>query len=380
MEISANFDGGNIVFDSVRQSDSVNHAYLRIRKDLGAEFLQWFYFRAENVKDLHLIIHITNAGEAFSPAGWNDYLACTSYDRQNWFRSSTSFDGKELKIEIEPEHNTVFFAYFPPFSFEQHLDMVAGAQISPLCTLETIGRTVEKRDIDLLTIGEPADSKKKIWILGRQHAGEAMASWFIKGMLERLMNENDADSISLLSQAVFYVVPSMNLDGSIAGNIRVNGAGRDLNREWANPSEDHSPEVFHVKNKMLSIGVDLCLDIHGDEELPYNFVSRIDGIPIFDDRLAKHQSMFSDAWKKASPDFQDKFGYPVDKPGKANLAICSKNIANTFNCLALTVEMPFKDNANLPDPVQGWSISRSEGFGASLISALVLIIDKLGKA
>ncbi|MEA1877951.1 MAG: M14-type cytosolic carboxypeptidase [Bacteroidota bacterium] len=377
MEISANFDGGNIIFDSARQTDSANHAYLRIRKDIGAEFMQWFYFRAQNVKFQHLVIHITNASEAFSPEGWSGYQVCISYDRKKWVRCNTHYDGNELKIELDSEHNMVYFAYFPPFSYEQHLDLVAKAQISPLCNIDALGKTVESRDIDLLTIGEPSDSKKKIWILGRQHAGESMASWFVKGMIERLLDANDAVSIKLLSQAVFYVIPSMNLDGNIAGNIRVNGAGRDLNREWANPSEEFSPEVFYVKNKMLSIGVDMCLDIHGDEELPYNFVSRIDGIPNFDERLAKQQKMFSEAWKIISPDFQDKYGYPVDKPGKANLSICSKNIANTFRCLALTVEMPFKDNANLPDPEQGWSVSRSEGFGASLISTLLMIVNEL---
>lgn len=378
MEISANFDGGNILFDSASENKSISHAYLRIRKDLGAEFLQWFYFRAQNVKTLSLIIHITNAGEAFSPAGWKGYQVCTSYDRKEWKRCKTRYDNNELTIELNPEHSTVYFAYFPPFSYEQHLDLLAKSQISPLCNMQTLGKTVGNRDIDLLTIGEPDDSKKKIWILGRQHAGESMASWFVKGMLERLLDRSDAVSIKLLSKVVFYVVPSMNLDGSIAGNIRVNAAGRDLNREWANPSEEYGPEVYHVKKKMLSTGVDLCLDIHGDEELPYNFVSRIDGIPKFDERLARHQAMFSDAWKIISPDFQDKYGYPVDKPGKANLAICSKNIANTFNCLALTVEMPFKDNANLPDKEYGWSISRSEKFGASLISALLLMADELG--
>jgi murein tripeptide amidase MpaA len=221
--------------------------------------------------------------------------------------------------------------------------------------------------------------KKKIWILGKQHAGEHMASWFIKGLLEKLLDLNDPVSIKLLRKTVFYVVPSMNPDGSSAGHIRVNGAGRDLNREWAEPSKEFSPEVFYVKKKMESIGVDMCLDIHGDEELPYNFVSRIDGIPSFGKRLAKQQQLFVQAWKQISPDFQDEYGYPVDKPGKANLSICSKNIAESFDCLALTVEMPFKDNANLPDPVQGWSIGRSEQLGKSLVNTILLIIDDLNR-
>ena len=377
MEISANFDGGNILFDTSEVINSENHVYVRIRKDLGAEFFQWFYFRAQNVGSELLIIHITNAHEAFSSAGWSNYKVCTSYDRQHWFRCLTQYDGKELRIELNPSHSTVYFTYFPPFTYEQHLNLVSQAQTSAFCSLEAIGRTVENRTIDLLTIGAPSVEKQKIWILGRQHAGESMASWFVKGMLERLLDPNESASVKMLQKAVFYVVPSMNLDGSIAGNIRVNGAGRDLNREWAAPSENNSPEVYHVKNKMLSKGVDLCLDIHGEEELPYNFLSRIDGIPKFNERLATHQALFSDAWKKTSPEFQDVYGYPVDKAGNANLSICSKNIANTFECLALTVEMPFKDNANFPDPALGWSIDRSEKFGASLIDVLLLIIDDL---
>ncbi|MBT5424670.1 MAG: peptidase, partial [Bacteroidetes bacterium] len=57
----------------------------------------------------------------------------------------------------------------------------------------------------------------------------------------------------------------------------------------------------------------------------------------------------------------------------------SKNIAHTFNCLALTVEMPFKDNADLPNPGTGWSVKRSEQFGASLVSALLMIIDQINR-
>lgn len=379
MEITSKLDSGNIIFDSTEIINNINHVYLRIRKDVGAEFLQWFYFRLTTSAGDNLILHITNAKDAFSQEGWRDYNVCTSYDRKNWFRTNSSYDGEELKMEIKPEHNTVYFAYFPPFSFEDHQDLVSSSQISPLCKSKVIGNTVEGRNIDLLQIGELADAKMKIWILGRQHAGETMASWFVKGMLERLLDSNDPVSRKILEKAVFYVVPSMNLDGSMAGNIRVNGAGRDLNREWAEPNEEKSPEVFYVKKEMSSVGVDLCLDIHGDEELPYNFVSRIDGIPMFDEKLQKKQTIFSESWKTVSPDFQDIHGYPVDKPGKANLQICSKNIANTFKCLALTVEMPFKDNANLPDIQNGWSIARSERFGASVVAALLLTIKEFEK-
>ena len=379
MIVSANFDSGNIIFDSSRETKDFTEINLRIRKDIGAKFMQWFHFRVQDVNKQALVLRLLNASEAFSPTGWRGYETCVSYDRLNWFRCETEYDEKELIIRLKPEHNTAYFAYFTPFSYEQHLSLVSKSQLSPICSLRSIGKTVQNRDIDLLTIGENSVLKKKIWILGRQHAGESMASWFVKGFLERILDSDDPAAIKLLRKAVFYVVPSMNIDGGIAGNIRVNGAGRDLNREWADPDKEKGPEVYFVKNMMNDLGVDLCFDIHGDEELPYNFVSRIDGIPGFDERLARHQSGFTEAWKIASPDFQDEYGYPVDAPGKANLSICSKNIAHTFNCLALTVEMPFKDNADLPNPGTGWSVKRSEQFGASLVSALLMIIDQINR-
>jgi transglutaminase/protease-like cytokinesis protein 3 len=45
-------------------------------------------------------------------------------------------------------------------------------------------------------------------------------------------------------------------------------------------------------------------------------------------------------------------GYPVDDPGTANLAIASNAVGEKFNCLAMTLEQPFKDTANAPRPVQ----------------------------
>ena len=32
-------------------------------------------------------------------------------------------------------------------------------------------------------------------------------------------------------------------------------------------------QVYHVRNKMDETGLDMLLDIHGDEELPYNFIN-----------------------------------------------------------------------------------------------------------
>ena len=62
----------------------------------------------------------------------------------------------------------------------------------------------------------------------------------------------------------------MNPDGSVRGHLRTNAVGSNLNREWAAPSAEFSPEVLCVRNEMEKQGVDYCLDVHGDEGHPYN--------------------------------------------------------------------------------------------------------------
>lgn len=53
----------------------------------------------------------------------------------------------------------------------------------------------------------------------------------------------------------------MNPDGSRRGYLRTNAAGRNLNREWETPSEEHSPEVFHILKAMEATGVKFFLDV-----------------------------------------------------------------------------------------------------------------------
>ena len=57
--------------------------------------------------------------------------------------------------------------------------------------------------------------------------------------------------------------------------------------------------------------VDFLGDIHGDEEIEYNFLAGNEGIPAWDDRLRKLQDEFCSAFLHTSPDFQLGNGYGV---------------------------------------------------------------------
>jgi murein tripeptide amidase MpaA len=371
MQITSNFDGGNITVVNAQDPSNIQ---LEIKKDNQSDFFQWFHFKLHNTDRCEHVMHITNASKSAYVDGWKDYQAVASYDRQEWFRVPTTYDGTQLTITLMPEYDSMYFAYFCPYSYERHQDLIHSAQLDIDCQLDVLGETLDGRDMSLLTVGEPGPNKKNVWVTARQHPGETMAEWFMEGFIDRLLDEDDGIARSLLNNAVFYLVPNMNPDGSVRGHLRTNAVGVNLNREWQNPSMEKSPEVYLVREKMLEVGVDLHLDIHGDEALPYNFVAGCEGIPSYDDRLKALEDKFKGILLSITPEFQDDKGYDKDAPGEANLTVCSNWVGEQFNCLAYTVEMPFKDNELLPDYSVGWSDERSSLFGRDFLTAIHHVI------
>ena len=374
MKISSAFDGGNI---TCVKCDKATDIQLEIRNDQDSEFFQWFYFRLSGAGGQACKLKIVNAGEAAYPKGWENYRAVASYDRIDWFRVPTDYNGKILTIRHKPEQDSVYYAYFAPYAMERHHDLVAHCLQYPRTALEVLGETVDGQEIDLLTIGEGMHKKHKIWAIARQHPGESMAEWWMEGFLERLLDQYDAVARALLDKAVFHIVPNMNPDGSRRGHLRTNAAGINLNREWQEPSREKSPEVYWVRQRMEKTGVDFCLDVHGDEAIPHNFIAGPEGVPSFSKRQAKLLKNYKDALLQANPDFQLKHGYPANRPGKANLKIGANWIAERFGCLSMTLEMPFKDVDDGTEQRQGWSPARSRALGRSNLDAIRAVLGNL---
>ena len=372
IKISSHFDAGAI--DVVR-ADTAQAIAIKLRKDTHADITQWFYFRLQGARGERCTMRFLNAGDSTYPDGWKDYQAVASYDRKNWFRVPTAFDGSVMTISHTPQFDSVYYAYFEPYSWERHLDLLARAQKSPLVRVEDLGSTVEGRDLNVMVIGDPA-SRKKVWVIARQHPGEAMAEWFAEGMVDALLDTADPVAQKLLKHAVFYIVPNMNPDGAVNGNLRTNSTGANLNREWMTPSLESSPEVFHVKNKIHETGCDLFLDIHGDEGLPYVFVAGSEMLEGFTQQQTDEQQAFITQFMRASEDFQTEFGYGSGKYRVEMLKLASKYIGHTFNCVSLTLEMPFKDNARSPDPKVGWNGARSAQLGKQMLQPILHNVER----
>ena len=372
LHISSAFDGGNII---VKEASDPQNIRLDIRKDHQSDFYQWFYFRVTGVEGTDLRMVIENAGGAAYTGGWDDYNAVVSYDLNDWVRVPTSYDGERLTIETSMRRNTLWVAYFAPYTEERHMALISGAQGSGLAKVSVLGETLDGRPLDLITIGDIESDKPVFWVTARQHPGETMAEWWMEGFLERLLDPTDEMALKLLDQVSLCIVPNMNPDGSARGHLRTNAAGVNLNREWQNPIMEKSPEVYLVLNKMRETGLQLALDVHGDEALPYNFIAGAEGIPRWDDDMAAELAAFKHAYVQSSGGvFQTKVGYPISKPGTANLTICTNALAQEFGCLAMTLEMPFKDDANHPDARVGWSPAHAKRLGANAIEPLLKAI------
>ena len=358
MHITSQFDAGAIEIIDASQPDNIR---LNIRADNACEFRQWFYFRIHDVRDTALTLKLENAGGCTYAQGWEDYQAVASYDRKTWFRIHTEYDGETLTLRHTPEHNNIYIAYFAPYSYERHLDLIALANTH--ARVSSLGNSLEGRPIDCITWGT---GTLPVWIIARQHPGETMTEWLIEGLLQRLFDSSDAVAQPLAQIVTLYIVPNMNPDGAIHGNLRSNAAGINLNREWQTPSLNHSPEVYHVRNAIHATGVALFLDIHGDETIPHVFCDGCEMLPDYPAARIAQQYAFTELLNATTTDFQTEYGYAHDRYSEETLTLASKYIGHTFGCVSLTLEMPFKDHNNCPDLTLGWSPTRSQQLGAAL--------------
>ena len=368
IQIDAVFDSGNIHVQSAKGPE----AALTIPRDNGAEFAQWFHFRVSNCAGRELVLRITDLENSAYPAGWPGYRACVSEDREYWGRADSDYDkgadGGTLTIRYMPASDVAWFAYFAPYSMERHHDLVSEASASEGVDYRCLGHTLDGRTLDCLEMGE---GDTQVWLYARQHPGESMAEWWMEGALEVLTDPADPVGRTLRQKCRLHVVPNCNPDGSFRGHLRTNAIGTNLNREWENPTAEKSPEVLAIRNAMDESGVDFAMDVHGDEAIAANFLAGFEGIPSWTDDLGEKFQRFSSILERRTPDFQTEKGYPTSAPGTANLSMSTNQLAERFGACSMTLEMPFKDNDDLPDAEQGWSPERCKLLARDCLASLV---------
>lgn len=374
MEILHDFDGASVIVLGDPGADG--EVGLALRTDNAADVRQWFCFRSWGEAGERRAFRIEDAAEAEYPGGWEGYRVSASYDGEDWFRVATRYEDGALRFRHVPARRGITFACAAAYPWARHRRVIgragrAGARVS----VREIGETVMGRPISAITFGHER-SGPRVWVIARQHPGETMAAWCAEGIVDRLLDPADPVVAALLEEAAITIVPGVNLDGGVLGNHRTNAAGRDLNRSWDAPDLEHTPEVFAVRAAMLETGVDLFLDLHGDETVPIAFAAACEGNPGYSERIEALERGFLSHLAAADPGFSTERGYPPDEPGQADLSAASNWVGERFDCLSLTLELPFKDVARSADR-RGWSPRRSVAFGRAVIEAMLASLDQL---
>ena len=374
-DINAAFDSGNIIVHSITGAA----ATLSIRKDRESEFAQWFHFRVAAAPGVDITLKLTGMESTAYPGGWPGYRACVSEDRDYWDRADTEYDkgadGGTLTIRYTSVCGLAWFAYFAPYSIERHHDLISDTAGMEGVEYRCLGHSLEGQPIDCLEMGS---GDTQVWLYARQHPGESMAEHWAEGALDMLTDPADPHARKLLEKCRIHIVPNCNPDGSCRGHLRTNFAGVNLNREWAEPSAERSPEVLCIRNAMDETGVHWAMDVHGDEAIPAAFMAGFNGIPSWTDDQGERYQKFIDRLAARTPDFQTKLGYPISGKGKANLTMSTNQLAERFGpshgCVSMTLEMPFKDTADNNDPDQGWSPERCKLLARECLATLAEMV------
>lgn len=369
IHIRSDFEGGSI---TVIDASSANNIQLEIAKDNKSCSRQWFYFSVETTSAKMQKIQILNANKASFTDGWKDYQAFASYDQKSWFRVNTDYKKGQLYIEHNAASAKVYYAYFVPYLAKQHnrqLELINNCEVAKH---SIIGTTELGNNIDLISIGSVSASSKKVWIIARQHPGETMAQWIAEGLIQRLV-EYFQSATGANCNTTFYLVPNMNPDGAALGNHRTNANGFDLNRQWADATTGAPTEVLAVKSAIQQTGIDLFIDVHGDEAIPHNFMMVEDNHPI------------GEAIKKelANRDhnFQTLYDYNTQNTGcgattcgvRCGQQKATSYVSRQYSVPAILLEASFK-NLAMGDRKQDWDHADCMKLGENLANICLELI------
>ncbi|MBI5773342.1 MAG: hypothetical protein HZA89_06325 [Verrucomicrobia bacterium] len=285
--INKNFEGGSLG-KVEKLGDAVFRLHVEGQCDERGRNRQasWHFFRMDNVAGRDLTLTLTDfVGEYNDKPGacpmYAETIPVFSYDGKTWTHfPAMDWDdkAKEATLKFHAASNTLWVAHIPPYTHGDLLRLLADVDRSPHARTEVIGKTVQGRDLHLVTVTDfstPDTAKKTVWLQARQHAWEAGTSHVMEGAL-RFVTSDDPRATELRRQVVFKFTPMMHPDGCANGWVRFNANGFDVNRHWNEVDlRDKEklrlmPEIWYVKKAIfawLDSGrrIDVMINMHNTE-------------------------------------------------------------------------------------------------------------------
>jgi hypothetical protein len=199
-----------------------------------------------------------------------DTIAWKSLDHETWIPFDTEFiEGNKLRFDLTMEQEKIYIARAIPYCLSDLASFLQSIQTHPQVEIETIGKTVEGRPLEMVRVGNPT-APHRVLIRARAHAWEPGGNWVLHGLIQALLRD-DPRNERFLERFCLYTLPMANKDGVARGLTRFNMLGKDLNRNWDQPADPIlAPENAALEawlERMVRAGhkPDLAIDLHNDQ-------------------------------------------------------------------------------------------------------------------
>ncbi|HEX4945785.1 MAG TPA: M14-type cytosolic carboxypeptidase [Blastocatellia bacterium] len=379
--ISTNFEGG-----ALGKIEQVNATHFRCGvkgesdQDGRNRQANWYSFCVNEAKGKTITIDLVDLPGEYNyrpnrGAVTGDTLPWYSEDNRHWKQIETAeyqADVPLLRLRLTPRTNQLWIAHVPPYT-NQHLQRLLQAfKNDPHLRQQTIGKTVQGRDLLLLTITDervPAADKKVIWLMFRQHSWEAGSSWAGEGAIRFLLSDAPA-AVIMRQTVIFKIFPLCDPDGVARGGVRFNANGFDLNRNWDAVDAGKMPEIAAQRKAVLDWvdsgqQVDMFLSLHNTETSEY-----LEGPPDVDGRhrrLMERLFKFLSAHKTFAPTRPPQSAEATTTAGKPGRMTVIQGLFHDRQLPAFLIELMITKHPKLghqPTPAD------RQQFGADLVQAM----------
>lgn len=247
----------HLLYDHERSSPNraAGHIHFRIQAEPGANLTLEF-------------INLDNV--------WNGAHGSIARELKTMVVSENGSDWKSIPTETIPTNRirlhlqmpgpTLYVARVEPYRLSDLERFLKSIRSNPLVEIRPIGKTVQGRELEIVRIGR-TNAPYRVFLRARAHAWEPGGNWILEGVTERLLSKEGA---KFLENYCVYFLPMANKDGVALGRTRFNLQGRDLNRNWNEPSDPQlAPENFALEKwltGMIAAGQKphLALELHND--------------------------------------------------------------------------------------------------------------------
>jgi hypothetical protein len=210
---------------------------------------------------------------AYKPGDYADvYMSNALFNQYKSWLASPKQITRDLTPLMLSEDHRIGLSYHSYEAIRFILDSLSVAYPN-LIRLETIGQTVQGREIQAVCLGDnPAveEPEPELRLIGSMHGNEPLGQELMLMLIDSLLNGyGKSERITkLMDNAEIWIIPNMNYDGA-AVDERSNANGSDLNRSFPDREFDlisdpagREPEVQAIMNWSAAHNFILAANFH----------------------------------------------------------------------------------------------------------------------